>query len=298
MNKLKSFLKEHYDLTIIDKVLLRKMIGEVYKVDTPFRSYVIKLYKNEQELLAKRSVSMMKLAKSEGLFVPRIYPNNKGEYLFYFDDKIGFLMDYLQGSSPQKSRVKDLALFTNTLHKTMNNLSIDNKEILGKDFYINRFFSLEELNTYDEQKKAHWKNLLEEYYQRVESELGSFSHGDLHNENILEAKDGTFSIIDFDQATYTSSLIDLACITDQTNFNKFKEEDFQATIDYIQTFMQYYKVNPYKVEDIVSWIPIRHVELIATITLVKNDGLSQAFLDQQYTWILAFDKALKQAINR
>jgi len=297
MNKLKSSLENTYNLIINDIQLIRKMIGEVYLVSTEDKNYVLKLYQEETSHLAKRSIKMGLSLKHAGLLVPTIYPTKEGDHLFLLDTKHGYLMDYIDGIHPKKNQIKDLALTTHNLHKRMSKEHPRSIETFKKDFFIDRFFQLEDMKAYDAVKKAKWKHLLDLYYQRVQKHFGRFSHGDLHNENILKTKNDNYYILDFDQASYTSALIDIASMTDQANFNYFHKEDLEKTIRYIQDFFHYYQVKNYPIIDILSWIPIRHVELIATITLSKKEPLNKEFLDQQYTWFLAFDQALKQVIK-
>ena len=191
MNKLKSSLEDTYILVINDIQLIRKMIGEVYIVNTKDKNYVLKLYQEQTSHLAKRSIKMGLSLKHAGLLVPTIYPIKKGNHLFSLDTKHGYLMDYIDGIHPKKNQIKELALTTHNLHKKMSELTNTSKDIMKKDFFIDRFFHLEDMQAYDTSKKTQWKHLLDLYYQRVQRHFGCFSHGDLHNETSLKQKTTT-----------------------------------------------------------------------------------------------------------
>jgi Ser/Thr protein kinase RdoA (MazF antagonist) len=300
MIKLKKIIEDQYPIQVESISLVRKRIGCVYKVQTKKKDYILKVYQNHQIDLVNRTVKVMHHCMKHGILVPKLYQTNDQRDFFRQEDQIGILMDAIQGHAPSKDNIEAFAKLAKALHKVFKDTPLTKIETFGKAYYIDRFKILLEDQDYDPIKSKKWLNFLDEDYLGIEQNPESFCHGDFHNENMIEDANKNLYLIDFDAANYTSSIIDIASITDRIDFNHFKLEDFLQTIQVIQDFLKYYEEdweNTLQLTHILAFIPIRHAELITTITLQTKEALSTQFLDLQYQWMLNFHQALKQVIK-
>lgn len=303
MDKLQDILTKHYSIKPTNITLLREMIGIVYKIDTTTTSYVFKIYKYSEKEMVKRIIYVMNQLKTSTISIPIIHQTNDHKYYVCFHDQIdyiGLLFEYIKGTPPQKNtHISQIANMLSSLHKNMDQVPNLNKYTLGQQFYVGRFIDLLKEKQYNKEKISKLEKIGDELFRVFHQYPLSFCHGDFHNENMIVSNNQSIYLIDFDSANYTNNIIDIATFCDQFDFNIYDEDDFFKTTIAIQHFMSHYQQasnQKIPIHDMMAFIPIRHMELIATIGLVKGiHTITDAFIDQQYHWIISYYNKLKQA---
>jgi Ser/Thr protein kinase RdoA (MazF antagonist) len=288
-------LKTNYKLNIEKIELHRDMIGYVFFVLTDKKKYVLKISRPINTKKALQSIEIIEFLSRNDYPVPRIIKSisNKSYIKLKIKEEyyIGCLFEFVAGKEPNVSlNLKALGKHTARLHCLMKNYP--NKLVsYGKNFYIDRFIRLLEKSNYSQYKideLIEYGNELWDYMEKVPQ---SFCHGDLHSGNIIENDEKNFITFDFDIASNTSNLIDIATLCDQTNFNMFSAEAYEITKKSINNFYDGYikenNITDIELNTTYHFIAIRHYELIATITEIhNNEGNSIKFLDQQYEWLM------------
>jgi Ser/Thr protein kinase RdoA (MazF antagonist) len=161
----------------------------------------------------------------------------------------------------------------------------------GKEFYIDRFIRLLRALSYNPVRIDELVAYGDELWSRMKRLPLGFCHGDLHTGNMLQCEPGKYILFDFDAAARSFAVIDVATICDASNFNHFDEGAYNLTLRRFERFYAGYNqectLSDGEINAIFDFIPIRHCELIATITECQGlTSLSTTFLDEQYDWLL------------
>lgn len=299
MDELAKVIQQKYQLTIQQITPLRKMIAKVFRVDTEEGPYLLKLYRQDQIFDIVHTFDIIDHLHSEGANTLEIIRTRLGQNRFtvLYEKKphVGLLMNLVEGSHPDKMKdFEAIILKMKTIHLRMAHYP-KYLPYLGQKFYVDRCIRLMGILGFDKEKTKALEAVGKELYTYVDRSQRSFCHGDYHNENLLMGSDGELTLVDFDASNRATYLVDVATICDRTNFNHFNPEDVEKTIEQIKACEAiYHDFSESEWQAIMAFIPIRHMELIATIAKAQgNDEISETFLEQQYDWILRYAEVFR-----
>lgn len=284
-----------YGLSVRDIHLHRDMIGSVYYADDGAQRFVLKLYRSFNRELALQSTRVIQYLRENTYPVAPIVATAAGEPCFELSlpdgPSVGILFDFVAGTEPNlETELERLAQQVGELHCLM--AEYPGPLIRrGKDFYIDRFIAGLRQLRYDPARIADLESYGDELWASMERLPHGFCHGDLHTGNILQSRPNEYVLFDFDVASNTRSIIDVATLCDASDFNRLDEASFDATRRTFERFYTgYSRVRTLGDNDIAAifdFIAVRHYELIATISECHGlDDLSLAFLDQQWDWLM------------
>lgn len=286
----------NYDINVEKIKLHRDMIGYVFIVFDGKKEFILKISRPINKLKAFQSMEIMDFLFLNNYPVPKIYKTKIDKESYIKLDmpegiSIACLLEFIKGYEPNiNDNIERLGGHIGKLHSLMKKYP---KKLISynKEFYIDRFIKLLEVNNYDSDKIIQLKDYGKELWDYMQRLPKSFCHGDLHSGNMIENNENTFFLFDFDVASNTNSTIDVSTICNQTNFNFFSANDYDKTT---KTFNEFYSgyvketdLSYYEIKAIYHFIAIRHYELIATISEVKGiKDNSIEFLNQQYNWLM------------
>jgi Ser/Thr protein kinase RdoA (MazF antagonist) len=297
--RLRDILNTCYPVHVDHIHLHRDMIGYVYIAEGATKQgtgkYVLKLYRPNDTENPLRSISILKYLQQQDYPVVSIVPTRMdGSHMVINTPQgksIDILYDYLDGPEPDlRTEIIDLARQVGLLHQIMElypHLLIRH----GKDFYVDRYLSILQTLGYPSSRISDLAAYGGECWERLEGLPVGFCHGDLHSGNMRQSGPGRYVIFDFDVASCTHPLIDIATLCDRSDFNHFDDLAYERTYKMFEFFYQGYRqvreISTAEIAAIVDFIPVRHYEIIATISQSQGiEVLSRAFLDEQYDWLM------------
>ncbi len=295
-DQLATNLTHFYNIPIDEIKLHRNMIGFVFLIRNQVHHYVFKIYRHFNTQQALQSIEILQYLQNKGYPAVRIVSSDKKEtYIpLMISQKtcVGILYEYLEGKEPDI--FKNIAVI-GTQVKKLHELMAQYPHSLisrGKPFYIDRYIALLHDLSYDQEKIKALTNYGQEIWSFIEKLPKTFCHGDLHSGNMFQVSSTEFWLIDFDIAAHSYAIIDIATLCNRTDFNHLDTSTYDSTIEMIEHFYTGYRENPPSLEEvrgILSFIAVRHYELIATITECQgNQTISKEFLDQQYDWLMSW----------
>ncbi len=290
-------LNYYYKLNFNEISLHRDMIGYVYFVKSSTKKYVLKLYRHFNTEQALQSIEIIQYLKQNNYPVVSIVFTQHGRYFIELtmpEGKcIGILFDYIDGIEPNReNELASIGRQVGELHEIMS--KYPNPLIIrGKEFFIDRYITILREVLYCPLRIKDLEDYGQEVWDRMSGLPHGFCHGDLHTGNMLKTKSNEYILFDFDIASYSHSVIDVAILSDGTNFNNLTEFAYDNTKRTFEKFYQGYSkiitLSDAEISAIFDFIPIRHYELIATITDCQGlDSLSPAFIDEQYGWLMGW----------
>ncbi len=298
IDRLHDILNTCYPVRVDQLHLHRDMIGYVYIAEgaavSSTKKYILKLYRPFDTENALRSIGILDYLRQQDYPVVSIVPTRAGASHVVIDTpqgkSVAILFDYLDGPEPDfNTDIVDIARQVGQLHQIMETYP---QPLLhrGKDFYIDRYLSILRALDYPPSRISDLAAYGSECWSRLESLPVGFCHGDLHTGNMRRSAAGRYVLFDFDVASRTHSLIDIATLCDGSDFNRYDASAYDRTRQIFERFYQGYRqvreISDTEVAAIFDFIPIRHYEIIATITQCHGlEELSRAFLDEQYDWL-------------
>jgi len=293
-----------YDIEAKEIIPIRDMIGVVFLVISEKGKYLLKLYKSSQIFDVVNTFDIIDHlyndhANNLTILKTKFFQNR---FTVVYDDKpyIGIIMTYVEGEHPTREEdFEEIIKMMKNIHLRMNHYP-KYLPYLGKKFYISRFVKLLLELKYDKEKSKDLETWGTEFFKYIDEAPRSFCHGDFHTENLIKDAQGELTLLDFDASSHTTYLVDIATFCDMTNFNHLEKDQFQKTLDQISVCQELYHDFPDREWKIMmAFIPVRHLELIATIAKARgNEEISQAFLDQQYDWIKQYRELFIEWLNR
>jgi len=205
-------------------------------------------------------------------------------------ESIGVLFPYIQGTeSNLDTEITTIGRQTALLHSLMEQYP---KPLVrhGKEFFIDRYIHILEQLHYPPAKVKELADYGSELWSRIEKLPPGFCHGDLHSGNMLQtAKE--YILFDFDVASDAYPVVDVASLSNKAHFNRLTESAWDDTMRMFERFYLGYSrirsLSDPEIAAVYDFIPVRHYELIATITECQGlDSLSVPFLDQQFAWLM------------
>ncbi|MDF2944633.1 MAG: aminoglycoside phosphotransferase [Herbinix sp.] len=279
-------------------------MGYVCIVNVGVEKYVLKLFRSKHTSQAIQSIEIMKYLYEAGFPTALIIPTANGMLYFTInlqeEIRIGVLYEFVDGIEPDKGKsIENIGEQTGKLHNLMKNYKA-NICHHTKSFFIDRYINLLTEMHYPrtEQFKIHGDML----WKRVEGLSNGVCHGDYHTGNMILNNEGQLVVFDFDAAAYAFPLYDIAVICDMTDYFEFSEQGYVETSRMLQRFLRgYNKFNTVEQEEInfvYDLIAIRHFEVQATI--IDNLGfacIDEKFIDDQFEWLMKWDKSYKPRIE-
>ncbi len=273
------------------------MIGYVYVAEGSTKKYILKLYRPFDTENALRSIGILEYLRQQDYPVVSIVPTRAGVSHVVIDTlqgmSVAILFDYLDGAEPDlKTEIVDLARQVGQLHQIME--TYPNPLLhCGKDFYVDRYLGILQALDYPPSRIIDLATYGSECWSRLERLPIGFCHGDLHTGNMRRSAAGRYVLFDFDIASRTLPLIDIATLCDGSDFNRFDAAAYDRTRQIFEHFYQGYRrvreISDAEIAAIFDFIPVRHYEIIAIITQCQGlEELSRAFLDEQYDWLMCW----------
>lgn len=291
MKKLNHILSQTYKLEAVRCILLRKKIGHVYKVETQSKTYCLKLYQNRTVREVNDIVNVMNFLSRNGVSVPNIIKSSDHQYCFKFENQVGFLMDYINGEAVSIKKHKRLIVDLHSqMHQVMKQYSYELPRY-KESYYIDRFINHLKRIHFDEQKVIELQEIGYLLFNNIQKLDKGFCHGDFHTGNML-IKDGDLFLFDFDYFRNQAAILDLLTVFDQTNFNSYRHRDIVSNAKMIKPYLTNDDLD---IKNVLSFIPLRHFEIIMNIIDVNgHDSIKEDFYHQQYGWIKTYVNDLKK----
>jgi Ser/Thr protein kinase RdoA (MazF antagonist) len=293
----RKHIEDYYNFMNVKINHIRTMIKDVYEIETANVNYICMVYPSYLKKQAIQTKKLLSHLASHHISVPRILMSKKDQAITYLDQSPVIITSTMLGIEPEFGQIQDhVGLDLSSLHNAMDAL---NSELIryNTSFYIDRFLNLLHLHEIRDTDIASTKRILYTYYNIIDSLPRGPNHGDYHTGNMRSSSVNALSIFDFDAASCFTPVIDLATIADRTNFNQLFKKDIIKTKECIAVIVTQYRTKrPLTLQEeqaILLWIPIRHAEIIGTITKAQgNSTISKTFLQQQINWIHQFYEAV------
>jgi Ser/Thr protein kinase RdoA (MazF antagonist) len=294
-SELLIILNACYPMQIEQVYLHREMIGRVYVASGASGRYILKVYRSFHTANALSAIGIILYLHPKQYPVAAIVPTRSNESHVTLrtsrEPEMAVLFDYIHGQEPDiEGEIEGIGRQVGCLHRIMRDYSGDLIR-RGKEFYIDRFISMLRALSYNPVRIDELEAYGDELWSRMKRLPAGFCHGDLHTGNMLQSEPGKYTLFDFDAAARSFAVIDVTTLCDASNFNHFDESAYERTLRRFERFYASYNLectlNDSEIDAIFDFIPIRHYELIATITECQSlTSLSSAFLDEQYDWLL------------
>jgi len=285
----------------VDRIALhRDLIGHVYFCSGCGKGgYALKLYRPHHAENALNSIGIISYLRGKGFPAVPVIPTAAGEMSINIATPggrcVAILFERVWGVEPAaETEIADIGLQAARLHGLMKSYP-GRLARHGKGFYVDRYISLMREKRYDRARVRELDELGERLWRRMEKLPGGFCHGDLHTGNMLRTESGEYVLFDWDAASWTSPVVDVATLCDASDFNVPDVAAYDPTMRRLERFYQGYSkagtLTQAEMDAVFTFIPVRHYEIIATITSCRGlDGISEGFLDEQYEWLLRWEE--------
>lgn len=304
---LAKILEANYNLKIERIRLHRISGGSVYYIYTRSNQYVLKTHRSSTANIQHshaidyiKSLDIMDYLYSCDFPIAKIIKTKSNKLYMKIPkvegDDIGAVYEFIHGESPSISNDIDLiATTTSSMHNLMKDYNGE-LNTLAKDFYIDRFISI--LTQHYPQKKE--IDDLAKYGEYIWSMINNlptgFCHGDYGDHNMIKSEK-KIHIIDFDVASKTFPMYDIALICNATDFWQFDKKDIIKTKENLDKFANIYtkdaNLSKVEIDSILLLIAMRQYEVRATVArnvllMQGSHWLNDNYLKQMHTWIMSF----------
>ncbi len=299
---------QNYGIVPIKTVLYRNSSGMLYIIETDDKKYAFKVYSSyetgdtihSQAFRAKESFGVINHLYKNEFAVPKIYTTLEGnlwcEFSMAEGTGIGALFEYITGDDVQyRDIMHHIAKTTASMHNIMSKYTGPLSR-LGEDFYIGRMMTILR-KYYDENDQI---RDLEQFghmaFDKIRDLPQGFCHGDYGTHNIA-SKDGRLYVFDFDAASRSYPLFDIALICDTSNFWKFDAKAMRKTKDNIYHFADIYtrhcQLTDKQIDSFIYFLALRQYEVRATVAhtslpKVGTHFLNKGYLDSLHDWMVKF----------
>lgn len=291
-----KILQENYDSQIEEIQFLRDSGGTVYIVKSKKQTFLLKIVKETFRDTICRSVEILSYLSEKHFPVPAIIRTVSGasmlEVMEEGQEVLFILYEYIEGKEPDLSQcAKKVGELTGELHRL---LSVYQEKLIERDFqfFIGRYIEILRRKNYPRTNR--YMELGTELWERVKDCPVGVCHGDLHRGNLLETKDGTIYLLDFDTVCVSPCMFDVAVMCDMTDYFNLQAEDIRITEEVYENFLIGYRKHHTLAEAeqaaFGDWVAIRHFQLQATIVEIYGlDCIDHDFIDNQLGWIENWD---------
>lgn len=293
---LTSILNVTYPIRVTAIRKHRDWIGYVYTIECSDRAYILKIYRPFHSQFALNSIGIIKYLTEQNYPVTHIIDTITGEPYTKIDtpngDSIAILYKCIRGEEPEpETDLQQIAEQTGVLHSLMEQYKGEIAK-RGKEYYIDRYITILKSINFPENKLSDLEIYGDELWERFNLSIKGFCHGDLHCGNMLKDDDGQYWFFDFDAACYSHPTVDIAIMSDDTDYFRFQQEDFDKTTRKLDRFLLSYEktrkitISDYDVKSVYDFIAIRHYDIQATIT--ECQGYSISNLENQHRWLMSW----------
>ncbi|MGZ9583076.1 phosphotransferase [Paenibacillus marinisediminis] len=275
--------------------LYREMIGRVFLLHNGDKQYVLKVYRSNKTDDALQTVRILDYLKANSYPVVSIVRSvqDASHIVLNCQDGncIGIVYEYVEGETPDgKIEAELIGKQIGSLHQLMEGYP-DKLIKRTKIEYIDDYISImRELNV-DSGKVLELEHYGNELWERMRSLPKGFSHGDLHTGNMIKNQRGQYVLFDFDEASGDYPSMDVAYMSDDTNFNHFHESAYDRTMRLYERFYSGYSkirtLSDNEFHAVFDFIAIRHYQIISRIVRCQGlSSISKDFCDEQYSWLI------------
>lgn len=293
---LASLLNATYPIRIAGIRKHRDWIGYVYHVDCSDGAYVLKIYRPFHAQFALNSIDVLRYLARQNYPAARIVDTAAGAPYTTISTpggkSIAILFARIEGDEPDPDAdLPQIARQTGILHNLMDRYEGELARC-AKEHYIDRYLAILENIGFPENKLRDLKNYGDELWDRFDFSSKGFCHGDLHCGNMLKTRDGQYWLFDFDAACYSHPSADIAVMSDDTDYFRFRQEDFDKTARRLERFLSGYErargvaTSERDIQAVYDFIAIRHYDIQATIT--DCQGFSMKNLENQHGWLMSW----------
>ena len=284
-----------YQVSINRIELYRDMIGRVYFLHSKDKRYVFKVYRSFKTEDAIQTVCILDYLKANSypaVSVVRTAQNESNIFLDFLDSRCaGILFEYVDGTTPEvKLDAESIGKQIGELHRLMENYpgKLINKTKID---YIDDYISIMKEKNFDFEKILDLEQYGNDLWERINKLPKSFCHGDLHTGNMIKNQTGEYVIFDFDDASGDYPSMDVAYMSDDTNFNKFQESMYSKSIRLFERFYSGYSktriLSDRECNSIFDFIAVRHFQIISRIVRCQGlQNLDENDWREQYDWLM------------
>jgi Ser/Thr protein kinase RdoA (MazF antagonist) len=259
------------------------------------KRYVFKIYRSFKTEDALQTIQILNYLKANLYPVVSVVNTIQNESNIFVDCSdgscVGVLYDYVEGVTPsQKLDAESIGKQIGELHRLMENYPHKLVHKTKID-YIDDYISIMKEKNFDSDKIISLQQYGDELWNRINKLPKSFCHGDLHTGNMLRNQKGEYVIFDFDDASGDYPSMDVAYMSDDTNFNQFHESMYDKTMHLYESFyLGYNKIRTLSDKEynsIFDFIAVRHFQIISRIVRCQGlHSLDEEGCYEQYDWLM------------
>lgn len=288
-----------YHLNIQHIELLREMIGKVYILHSRENMYVLKIYQSFKTNDALQTVQILDYLNANSfpsVSIIRTEQNDSHIILSQQDSCCaGILYDYVEGTTPEGLvETESIAEHVGELHNLMVGYphKLTNRT---KIEYIDDYFSIMRELDFQSEKILELEQYGNELWERITKLPKGFCHGDLHTGNMIRNSRGDYVLLDFDEASGDYPSMDVAYMSDDTNFNQFHESMYDKCMRLYERFYSGYSrvrtLSDNEFYAVFDFIAIRHFQIISRIVRCQElQCISKEFCEEQYGWLMKWNE--------
>lgn len=289
-----SVLNAVYPIDVTKIRKLRDWIGYVYHIDCVRGAYILKIYRSFHSEYALNSIGIIKYLTERKYPVAHIIDTIAREPYIQIGtpngNSIAILYKRISGEEPTpETDLQEIAEQTGILHSLMAQYKGEIAK-RGREYYIDRYLTILQNIKFPESKLSDLKAYANELWNRFDLSIKGFCHGDLHCGNMLKDDNGLYWLFDFDAACCSHPTIDIAIMSDDTDYFSFQPEDFDKTTRKLDRFLSSYEktrsmtIGDYDRKSVYDFIAIRHYDIQATITSCQGYSINN--LENQHRWLM------------
>ncbi|HEY4429494.1 MAG TPA: phosphotransferase [Paenibacillus sp.] len=292
-------INRSYPINIKHIELHREMIGKVYFLQSQDKRYTLKIYRSFKTDDALQTIRILDYLKENSYPAVSIIRTEQNESHIILSSQdgccVGILYDYVEGAMPDgKIEAESIGIQIGQLHNLMDKYP-DKLKNRPKTEYIDDYISImRELDFHSGKtlELEQYGNLL---WERIMKLPKNFCHGDLHTGNMIRNQSGEYVLLDFDDASGDYPSMDVAYMSDDTNFNHFHESMYDQTMHLCERFYSGYSkvsvLSNNEIHAILDFIAIRHFQIISRIVRCQGmQSVSKEFCDEQYVWLMKWQE--------
>jgi Ser/Thr protein kinase RdoA (MazF antagonist) len=284
----------------------REMIGKVYILHNSYNKYVLKVFRNFKTQDALQTVQILDYLNANSYPSVSIIRTKQNDSHIIFNQHdtwcVGILYDFVDGITPDGIvEAESIAKQIGELHNLMAGYPHDLMS-RTKNEYIDDYITIMRDLDFEPTKILELEQYGNELWQRITMLPKSFSHGDLHTGNMIKNNRGEYVLLDFDEASGDYPSMDVAYMSDDTNFNQLHISMYDKSMRLYERFYSGYSkvrsMSDNEFKSVFDFIAIRHFQIISRI--VRCQGLqciSKKFCEEQYGWLTQWkDLCLKKQL--
>ena len=279
--KLKSLLKKNYGILVKTLTPLNGFYDKNYKITTASANYFIKIYGFDKLPSIKFQLDFLSKCFKYGLPVAKVIQTNSKTSYFKIDKTYGILQEFLGGEQLRNikinhSVVTDIGFILGSIHKLSHRSNFIGKKwkryqwdlaqfnIVVKDYYKIKNIIPSWISDLIDEVIIEWKS---NKIKLAKLRKGSI-HNDFQGRNILVAKDGKISIVDFGDAINSWYIADIAISLAHICFTVKQPSIFIKS--FLRGYQKQFKLLKLEKDFLPLLMKMRAVTAIVEIQLLKG----------------------------